>query len=116
MTVKENVSVYCCGFCKKKLFVKGAMERHEKHCTHNPANHKKCLEGCTHLGESMVEIGNSEDYGGGIRSAKCFYCKAQNKFIYPPVVERKGLNIKYPETFKNQEPMPNECEYFESLF
>ena len=30
------VTVYYCGFCKKKLFVRSAMERHEKHCTANP--------------------------------------------------------------------------------
>ena len=28
--------VYYCDFCKKKLMVRAAMERHEKHCTMNP--------------------------------------------------------------------------------
>ena len=30
------VTLWYCGFCKKKTFMKYAMDRHERHCTANP--------------------------------------------------------------------------------
>ena len=32
----KHVTMYYCDFCKKKLMVRPAMEKHEKHCTMNP--------------------------------------------------------------------------------
>lgn len=43
MKIKENVTIYQCEHCKKKLFVKSAMVRHEFGCTYNPANFAACL-------------------------------------------------------------------------
>lgn len=117
MRVKENITMYHCDFCSKKLFVKGAMERHEKFCGNNPENAKAC-HGCKFIEE--IKIPYTLDYGddyGVEREATGFRCKKLDKILYPLIVEQKKLNIKYPETFENQEPMPKECEYrIENVF
>lgn len=85
------------------------MEHHEKWCASNPDNWKAC-SGCVNLEETLVEVesGYMED---GVRDAKAFRCKVLNKLLYPIKVERRGLNKLYPETFKNQEPMPKLCSH-----
>ena len=121
MKVRENITVYACDHCKKKMFVRKAMELHEKWCYMNPDNQKAC-SGCLHLEETEIEyeaICNSfgEDYGvifdshTETRKAKGFKCNQLNKILYPLKVEKKGLVQKFPETFENQEPMPRECEH-----
>lgn len=110
MIVKENVTVYKCGFCKKKLFVKHAMDHHEKYCGCNPENFKAC-EGCIHLEEIEVEydLGDGYENEPVTRKATGFNCKKLNKKMYPTKAERKGLPTKYPWTFQDQVPMPKEC-------
>jgi hypothetical protein len=115
MTVTENVTVYKCGHCKKKLFVKGAMLRHETNCNYNPANFAKC-SGCCHLSEIKIPY-TKEGYDGYYQSeesreAKGFFCEKLNKKLYPFKVVRKGLLEKYPETFADQEQMPVSCEHY----
>lgn len=113
MKIRENVTVYSCEFCKKKLFKKQAMELHEKWCDSNPENKKACA-GCINLEDIKIPYtvfgfnGYSEVEEN--REAKGFRCKHFDKILYPLKVEKKGLALKYPETFENQEPMPKECD------
>lgn len=114
MKIKENVTMYYCDFCKKKGMHKGLMVKHEKWCASNPENRRAC-EGCNHLQEVKIDI-FSEHSEDGTRQVKGFRCSVLKKILYPVKVEKKGLPIKYPETFENQEPMPTHCQYHRSEF
>ena len=107
MIVTENITVYKCEFCKKKLFVKHAMEAHEKYCSSNPANWSACC-GCKHMEERSIDI----HYYESVHQVKQFYCKKLEQLLYPMKVVKKKLLEKYPETFENQKPMPATCEFF----
>jgi len=122
MKVKENVTVYQCEFCKRKMFVKHAMEKHEKWCYSNPENFRAC-SGCKHLEEVTVEYSYSVptigDHLGVIfdgstveRKTTGFHCKKLDKQLYPFKAEKKGLIEKYPESFEDKEPMPKTCEHY----
>ena len=58
---------YTCEYCKKRLVVKSAMEKHEKYCSQNPENFNKCSS-CRFLGRSEID--------------KSFRCTKLNKGIY----------------------------------
>jgi len=81
MTAKENVTIYKCDFCRKKLMVKHAMVRHEKWCESNPENFKKC-SGCVNLQETTTKI--EWDYSDqcGMRTFKAFRCTNLDKLLY----------------------------------
>lgn len=113
MIVKET-TVYKCEFCKKKMFVKHAMQRHEKYCSNNPENFKAC-SGCVHLEEIAISYEVGDDYNNEPieKTATGFRCKKLDQKMYPTKAERKGLPEKYPHTFHDQVPMPKECEYRE---
>lgn len=119
MIVKENVTVYRCEHCNKKLFKKQAMELHEKWCSKNPSNAKACSL-CSFLKETTIEYTVERYNGFGDASidkkAKAFQCTKLNKMLYPLKVQKLGLDKKYPETFETQEPMPKECEHFEIIW
>jgi hypothetical protein len=93
------------------------MSRHERWCNYNPENRRKC-EGCVNLEE--IEIEYTQFYFDGYGESEIpkkttgFYCKKLDKKLYPLKVEKKDLVGKYPETFHDQEPMPKECEHFNS--
>ena len=53
MKVKENVTVYSCEYCKKKLFRQHAMEAHEMMCNKNPDNYRPCY-GCKYLEKERI--------------------------------------------------------------
>lgn len=123
MKVKENVTVYQCEFCDKKLFIKAAMIKHEKWCNSNPDNFRACV-GCIHLEEIKIEYSYSVPILGenlGVifdgstveKVTNGFKCNKLNKIIYPFKAEKLRLIDKYPETFENQESMPKECEHLE---
>lgn len=123
MKVKENVTIYQCEFCKRKMFVKSAMQKHETFCYSNPANFRAC-SGCIHLEEVEVEYSYSvpslgENLGvvfdGDTVTKKTtgFHCKKLNKHLYPFKAEKMGLINKYPESFEDKEPMPKVCEDFD---
>lgn len=116
ITIPVN-EIYQCQHCKTKHYSKGVMTRHEKWCRANPANWDACLD-CRHcvVGEtevfynpSMVENGWS-NHG---RMAKSFSCSKLNKKVYPTKVVKKRLPERYPETFADQERMPNKCNLHE---
>lgn len=115
MKVFENVRVYQCEFCKKKLFKKQAMELHEQFCTSNPANWVACA-GCNNLKEEDVFYDIRTDEGFIPGKTKGFSCTKTGLKLYPPKVERKGLLKKYPETFKDKKPMPRECDLREVIW
>lgn len=108
-------AVHQCDHCNKKLFVKPAMEKHERHCYKNPTNRVAC-EGCDFLKETKIEY--AVDYYGqeSMRTSRSFVCAKLNKVLFPRVVERKELHLKYPETFEGQEPMPRDCHEFKQYF
>jgi hypothetical protein len=115
MKTKTNVTLYICDFCKKKMQRRGAMEKHEKYCPKNPENEKAC-SGCAFLKEEKVTMyydgwnGQEEIQGNGFR------CTKLDKLLYPLVVERRGLDQRFPEHFSDQEPMPKECEHREFIW
>lgn len=110
MKVEENVTVYQCEHCKKKMFRKHAMELHEKWCPKNPDNFKACNY-CRHLEQTDVTI-YWDGYDGPHESIrKGFRCTKLDKLLFPLSVERRGLNLKYDAHFEDQEPMPKTCEY-----
>lgn len=116
MIIKENITIYICEHCGKKLFRKHSMVFHEQFCSSNPANKKACA-GCIHLRETIVEVSVpdcSNDYDGpATRNVTGFLCEKKNIMVYPLKVQRLGLTEKYPDTFENQEPMPKDCELAE---
>lgn len=120
MIIKENVTVYKCGFCKKKkMFVKQAMERHEAKCSYNPDNNVAC-SGCSFLEEIEVEytvFGHNGYYETeDVKKAKGFKCTKLDKILYPPKVFHSGLLERYPETFEGQERMPTQCEFYKDEY
>lgn len=50
----KEVTMYQCGFCKKKYAYKGSVMRHEKKCYHNPI-HKACAS-CGHFYQEVREF------------------------------------------------------------
>jgi len=123
MNTKENVTVYKCDFCSKKLFVKKAMENHEKGCSKNPINQKPC-HFCEHLSTIEKEVwfenvhyhpdhGNSE---GDRKKVKVFKCDKLDKLMFPYSIEKNKRHIVFPSTYEEQEPMPNRCSYFSDNF
>lgn len=113
MKVTENVTVYKCDFCKKKLFRKHAMVLHEKWCTYNHANHMKCM-GCKNLEVGKFEWSN--EHGAHTTSdlltSSNFKCKVTGKEMFPIKALKKNLPTKYPHDFENKVVMPKECNVF----
>jgi hypothetical protein len=117
MIVKENVTVYQCEFCKKKLYREQAMLNHELFCYKNPINVKSCID-CKFI-ETIEKEVEFEKYTQGDgwtdfetykRKVNVFRCSKLDKIMYPFKVERLGIYEKYPNTFDGQEPMPSNCE------
>jgi len=120
MKVKDNVTVFQCEHCNKKLFRKHAMENHEKWCFHNPDNKKACAD-CSFLKSEKVAY--TRFYFNGYyneteenKESNGFRCTKKDKLLYPLKAEKKGLPQEYPETFADQEPMPKECDQFRSTY
>jgi len=123
MTVKENITLYKCDFCKKELKRRHAMETHEERCSGNPVNYRPCL-GCQHLERKEIQYyaGVDDDYSGEpvYRKGKAFFCAKKNKLLLHPKTEYFNwrFNIKYV-TFNGeheveQDDMPKQCEIFDS--
>jgi len=111
MKITENITLYQCDFCKKKLFLKHAMVKHEDLCLSNPKNFKDCME-CTHLEKTQTEvhwIDGNPDYAGNTKQVDVFRCNKLDKLMFPFSIERRKLHEKY-ETYSEQEPMPSKCE------
>jgi len=116
MKTIENVTIYKCDFCKKELKRKHAMVNHEKLCSCNPENFKKCTQGCLYLETEKhvlyFETNYTEDGPEYSEQEKTvFRCSKFDKLMYPWSIERKGIAEKW-STFDEQEPMPKECDSF----
>lgn len=116
MITKEGVTVYSCEHCNHKLFLKHAMEKHEKWCAKNPENIAAC-QGCVFIEKTTIEyeVYSSEWNAYMTTTSKAFRCKKLDKMLYPKRAEKKGLIEKYPETFEGQYPMPTTCEHRDDI-
>lgn len=104
----KTVELHTCDFCNKKLFVKGAMARHEDNCTTNPKNWAACHE-CEFKKLVKKPVINCFDRRIDVDS---YYCSKLKQEMHPHKAVRKGLLKKYPETFVNSVLMPTHCEHF----
>jgi len=124
MKIIENITIYKCDFCRKKLERNHAMEKHENTCVLNPKNKKECNKGCIHL--SMVDIKipfnrGYDDINGEERQEfekkSVFKCSKFDKLMYPYKIESKNLPYKYPDTYEGQVAMPKDCDgFWDGLF
>lgn len=114
----EERKIFICDHCRKKMFGKGAMSKHEKLCSSNPENWRAC-SGCVHCEPETVtyttEVDLDEYRGPTERKSTAFRCKVLDKLMYPFKAEKKGLIKAFPNTFVNQEPMPKKCEHSKYL-
>lgn len=116
MKIQEK-TVFSCDFCNRKMFVKGAMTRHENICTKNPKNWSACID-CKFCEEKEEEFyyysGNPMEDNETVRKSKSFRCTHLNQAMYPFAAEKKKLPTRFPETFEGQIRMPNKCEHYKS--
>ena len=110
--MKEAIkTVYSCGYCNRKMFVKNACFRHETVCSKNPANFIMCT-GCDHCAEVRKDIYIDTYCGEYTRDVKSFYCKAKEVNMYPP--KTKNIAARYPDSFEDEILMPTECDLYKS--
>lgn len=112
MKVIENVTLYECDHCQRKMRRAGDMTRHEKNCKENPLNIDACL-GCIYIKEEKVtyESLNADEWGSTYEvESKAFRCTKLDKLMYPFKAEKHAK--KYPNSFENQVRMPIECGHF----
>ena len=114
MKTIENINIYKCDFCNKELKRKHAMLNHELKCNNNPLNKKACNDGCNYLVRQEISVLFEGNYNQDPKEIKvnCFKCEKLNKLMYPYKIEKSNALKDYTETFKEQEPMPKECEFF----
>ena len=122
MEIKNNITVYKCDHCSKKLFRKHSMAAHELRCSRNPENIRSCFR-CMHLKsvdmryESVVQT-----YNDDLKDGTCFKCKVKEIFMHPPKLEYNEKGVPEYTEFEGeeieQERMPMTCllredeEYF----
>jgi len=111
MLIKENVTVYQCEHCKKKLFRKHAMEKHEKNCGADPQNQRVCSL-CDFMVRKNIEYYYDCWDGEHTGTSNGFYCNRLGKFMYPNFIENKPFFKENPEQFEEQIPFKKECEYY----
>lgn len=115
MNVKENVTVYQCDFCKKKLFRKHSMYLHEKRCWNNPENNRACLN-CTNLEKVPYQLYDYHPYNGAEFSTKVniFKCSVKGIFMHTPMNEHKQNAFQLGED--ENHPMPKECDQHATIY
>lgn len=112
MIIKENQTVYKCGYCSKYYLRKHHTESHEKKCRYNPNNKHKCFDWCKHLEKGEFDIDHPSGLGT-CGKATYFKCTKFNKFMYSYKAENTN-NINLQEEISNcDERMPLECEGYE---
>ena len=112
MIIKSNVTVYQCEFCKKKLYRKHSMLKHEDLCFNNPKNYKACT-GCKFLDKIQIDVHwivGDPQFVDNIKQVDVFRCSKLDKLMFPFSIERRGLHEKF-STYNDQEPMPSTCEH-----
>lgn len=108
MEVRENVTLYICDHCGKRLIRKSAMIKHEDNCSQNPKNIPACYS-CKFLEQEEIEY-YTYGYNDTENSHKstCLRCTKKNVLMYPPKAKR--LALEYPEQFEEQTETPKVCE------
>lgn len=115
MKIRENITLYECEHCKKRLIKKSAMEFHELWCYSNPENKKAC-SGCVFAINETVNYYVDSFDGEHEMKSTAIRCVKFDKLMYPFKAEKMGLPDKYPESFEKQEAMPTECEFSKVYF
>jgi len=118
MEIRENITLYICSFCHKKLIRKHAMIWHENFCSMNPKNQPICLWSggkCKHLEikDHLYKLKRPNEDGDYSFTNK-YFCKCEQKHIHTYLAEKKGLLKKYPELFIESELMPSRCPFYKS--
>lgn len=121
MKTIENVTIYKCDFCDKKLYRKHAMVNHESKCYNNPENHRACLNGCKYLETRKIEYetGVMDMWGEPLtRVGNTFFCNKFSKYMLHPKVENEELlmYVYDDEEGVEQSSMLKECEEFDNGF
>lgn len=114
MKIKENVTLYYCGFCNKRYVRKHACLEHEEKCSRNPINFRACFN-CKHLRKREEEIcfDPNDPYEQPLE-IKIFYCPQIDSYLYPPKIERNGRCFDLGD--ESNEPMKKECDLQERVY
>lgn len=111
MKVKQNVTVYSCDFCKKKMFREHAMKRHEEMCFRNPENKRPCFT-CQHFEMKEVDV-NWQDpvyYADHTEKKTLMFCNKFNHCLISPQTSIKGNAISSDDLYDyDNEDMPLNC-------
>jgi len=110
----KEIKAYVCDHCGKAYKYRGTALNHEEVCRKNPKNFSAC-SGCKHIEEVPLEFESrysDDDCSSPNIKSKMFHCNKLNKDLYPAIVLRKKLHLRYPEQFENQEQMPSECKFY----
>jgi len=112
--IEELRPTFVCEHCRKRSVLKHVIAHHEKFCVKDPKNWPKCGD-CKHLvHEEETIVYDRDEYGvTDQKSYQAFSCRQRQCGLYPLKAARKKLPTRYPDTFKGQILMPNECEFFE---
>lgn len=113
MNEKHNVSVYSCGYCNKKYFIKNACLKHEdKRCRDNPKFYTPCFD-CPNLEKAsiLVDILLDDNHGEPIEKDKnVFRCRELKKCVTPRTsiyrLETVGVENEW---------MPKECGIYSKI-
>lgn len=114
MKIIENVVVYKCEYCDKKLFRKNAMINHEAKCSRNPLNIRACFD-CAMCEKVNIKYEpEPQIYCGGLSESTAFKCLSKNTYMYPPKIEFSEKGIPDYVEFNGEEiiqdKMPISCE------
>ena len=118
MNIIENVTIYECEWCGKKMLRKSSMTRHEKFCTRNPENVSMCRK-CENMNVYLEKLPEDSDYLTD-SEIRVFRCMVTGKRLCSPKFAKR-----YPEISKMlvshrllDAKMPTEaegCEHFYQL-
>ena len=113
MKILENITVYKCEHCPKKLFRKHAMESHENKCSQNPKNIRACFDCAMCESVKIKYEPEPQIYDGDLSESTAFKCMSKNVFMYPPKMEYSEKGVPSYVEFNNeeitQERMPIIC-------
>lgn len=103
----ETKQIFRCDFCKKKMFIKKAMEKHEQFCQKNLANVPACFD-CVYLTTSEI-VEESHSYEAPDFTRKLpFVCSKKDQLI----MHNKKSEVLKRRWIKDLESelMPSNCE------
>jgi hypothetical protein len=114
MKTLENITIYKCDHCSKKLFRKHAMTNHENKCSQNPKNIRACFDCAMCESVKIKYEPEPQIYDGDLSESTAFKCMSKNVFMYPPKMEysEKGIPsyVEYQNEEISQEKMPLTCD------